>query len=129
VRAGLAVAVVVFVGCGGGGEPAPRPSETPGTPAERPEPSDRQQIADLFEARAAALEARDPRAYAATGRRRDREHVRGARRLPLRDVTLVPTDIRVAGDRARVRVESSYRIAGVRGTFEADYRARVTPHA
>jgi hypothetical protein len=125
VRAGLAVAVVVFVGCGGGGEPAPRPSETPGTPAERPEPSDRQQIADLFEARAAALEARDPRAYAATGRRRDREHVRRARRLPLRDVTLVPTDIRVAGDRARVRVESGYRIAGVRGTFEADYRARV----
>lgn len=125
MRARLAVAVVVFVGCGGGGEPAPRPSETPGTPAERPEPSDRQQIADLFEARAAALEAKDPRAYAATGRRRDREHVRRARRLRLRDVTLVPTDIRVAGDRARVRVESGYRIAGVRGTFEADYRARV----
>ena len=125
MRARLAVAVVVFVGCGGGGEPAPRPSETPGTPAERAEPSDRQQIADLFEARAAALEARDPRAYAATGRRRDREHVRLARRMRLRDVTLVPTDIRVAGDRARVRVESGYRIAGVGGTFEADYRARV----
>lgn len=125
MRAWLAAALVVFAGCGGGGGPAPGPSETPGTPAERPEPSDRQEIADLFEARAAALEARNPRAYAATGRRRDREHVRRARRLRLRDVTLVPTDIRVAGDRARVRVESGYRIAGVRGTFEADYRARV----
>jgi hypothetical protein len=130
-RAGVAAGLVglaLVAGCGGGREPAPRPTETPGTPAERPEPSDEQQIADLFEARAAALEDGDRRAYAATAtaaqRRRDRQHARRARRLRLRDVTLEAANVRVSGDQARVRVEVSYGIAGVRGAFASEHRVR-----
>jgi hypothetical protein len=116
------VALALVAGCGGG-NPAPRPTATPGTPAERPEPSAEQQIEELFDAQAAALEGGDRRAYVATGGRR--EHVRRARRLRLRDVTLDATDISVSGDRGRVRVKSSYGIAGVRGSYEGEHRARV----
>jgi hypothetical protein len=115
-------ALAVVAGCGGG-DPAPRPTATSGTPAERPQPSDEQQIEELFDTRAAALEAGDRRAYVATGGRR--EHIRRARRLRLRDVTLDAADITVSSDRARLRVRSSYGIAGVRWSFDGEHRARV----
>lgn len=113
-----------MAGCGGGDDPSPRSQAPPGSPAERPEPSAEQQIADLFEERAAALEAGDAGAYAATGRPRDRAVARRARRLRLRDVELEATNISVSGDRARVRVAARYGIAGVRGRFEATQRVR-----
>lgn len=118
-----AVLALLVAGCAGGDDPAPRPTETPGTPAERPEPSDEEQIEEVFDARAAALEAGDRRAYVATGG--GREHVRRARRLRLRDVVLDPADIRVFGDRARLRLRSSYGVEGVRGAFATEERARL----
>jgi hypothetical protein len=133
VRRDLAAATLVglalLAGCGGGSDPAPRPTETPGSPAERPEPTDDQQIAELFEKRAAALEAGDRRAYLATStgaqRRRDRAAGRQARRLRLTGVTHVPTRVRVSGDRARAHLSSAYGIAGVRGKFESEQRVRL----
>lgn len=115
---------MAVAGCGGGDDPSPRSQAPPGSPAERPQPSAEQQIADLFEERAAALEAGDAGAYAATGRPRDRAVARRARRLRLRDVELEATNISVSGDRARVRVAARYGIAGVRGRFEATQRVR-----
>jgi hypothetical protein len=118
------IVLAVAAGCGGGeAPPAPHPTTTPGTPAERPEPSDEEQIAALFDERAAALEAGDLRAYVATGGRGI--EVRRARRLRLRDVTLEARNIRVSGDRARVRVEGGYAFEGLRGSFETRERARV----
>ena len=60
-------ALALLAGCGG--DSAPRPTATPGTPAERPEPSQEEQVRMLLDDRAAALEAGDARAYAATGAR------------------------------------------------------------
>jgi hypothetical protein len=124
----VVAALALVAGCGGGDAPAPRPTETPGTPAERPEPTDQEQIAELLSDRAAALEAGDGRAYAqtATGpqRRRDRADARRARRLRIRAVTLEPGDVTVSGDRATAQVRAGYSIAGVRGTFESERRVR-----
>jgi len=78
-------------------------------------------VVTLLERRAAALGARDVRAYAATGtgiqRRRDRRIANRARRLPLRGVTLRASAVTVAGETARARVALSYRLRGVPGTF------------
>jgi hypothetical protein len=122
------VALVLVAGCGGGGDPAPRPTETPGTPAARPEPSDQEQIRRLLDDRAAALEAGDVRAYAATAagaqRRRDRADARRARRLRVREVVFSADRVDVSGDRATARVSSEYAIEGVRGTFDVERRVR-----
>jgi hypothetical protein len=122
------VALVLVAGCGGGGDPAPRPTETPGTPAARPEPSDQEQIRTLLDDRAAALEAGDVRAYAATAaaaqRRRDRADARRARRLRVREVVFSADRVDVSGDRATARVSSEYAIEGVRGTFDVERRVR-----
>ena len=135
-RSRRAVALVALgcVGGGGGrGDPTPTPTETPGSPAERPEPTDEEQITELLSDRAAALEAGRPRAYAATAtgaqRRRDRAHARRASRLRFREVTLETDDVTVSGDRATMRVATGYAIEGVRGTFsfERRMRARRTP--
>ena len=124
------VALSLIVGCGGGSDRAPRPTETPGTPAERPEPSDEEQIRTLLDDRAAALEAGDARAYAATAtgaqRRRDRADARRARRLRVREVAFSADGVDVSGDRATARVSATYAIAGVRGTFEVERRLRAT---
>jgi hypothetical protein len=121
------VALALIAGCGGG-DPAPRPTETPGTPAERPEPSDEEQVRTLLDDRAAALEAGDVRAYAATAagaqRRRDRADARRARRLRFREVAFSADRVDVSGDRATARVSATYAIAGVRGTFEVERRLR-----
>jgi hypothetical protein len=122
------VALVLVAGCAGGGDPAPRPTETPGTPAARPEPSDQEQIRTLLDDRAAALEAGDVRAYAATAagaqRRRDRADARRARRLRVREVVFSADRVDVSGDRATARVSSEYAIEGVRGTFDVERRVR-----
>lgn len=124
VAAALAIALVA--GCGGGSDSQPRPAQTPGSPAERPGPSDEAQIADLVRDRAAALEAGDARAYAATAtgaqRRRDRAAARRAARLALTGVTLVARRVELSGDRATASVSTEYGIRGVRGTFRSDRR-------
>ena len=129
MRTALAVVACALVaGCGGGDDPAPRPTETPGTPAERPEPSQQEQVRTLLDDRAVALEDGDPRAYAATAtgaqRRRDRADARRARRLRLRKVAMSADRVDVSGDRATVQVSATYAIAGVRGTFEIERRVR-----
>jgi hypothetical protein len=125
LAAGLVVLALV-AGCGGGDEPRPQPTETPGSPAERPEPSDEAQIADLVRDRAAALEAGDRRAYVATAtgaqRRRDRVAVRRAARQPLTDVTLDAGRVRVSGTNATSSVATAYGIAGIQGTFRSARR-------
>jgi hypothetical protein len=121
------LALILVAGCGGG-DRSPRPTETPGTPAERPGPSDVQQITDLLDERGAALEAGERRAYVATAtgaqRRRDRIDARRARHLRFREVTLEADSVDVSGDRATVRVAAGYAIEGVRGTFEFERRLR-----
>ena len=116
------VALALLAGCGD--DPAPTPTPTPGSPAERPEPSPEEQVRRLLDDRAAALEAGDVRAYAATGTRRDRADVRRARPLRLRKVTMSADRVEVSGDRATVQVSSTYAIAGVRGSFEVERRLR-----
>ena len=119
-------ALLVVVGACGGGEPALRPTATPGSPVERAEPTAEEQIAAVLDARAAALEAGRPQAYAATAagalRRSDRVHARRARRLRLRDVFLTARDIEVRGRRATARVTTLYSLAGVRGEFRVKRR-------
>ena len=124
MRRAAALVALAVAGCGGGDDPPPRSQDSKGSPAERPEPSAEQQIVDLFEERAAALEAGDARAYAATGRPKDRAVARRARRLRLEDFELEATNISVSGDRARVRVVARYGIEGVRGQFETTQRLR-----
>jgi hypothetical protein len=127
-KAPALVALALIAGCGGGDDPAPRPTETPGTPAERPLPSHEEQVRTLLDDRAVALEAGDARAYAATAtgaqRRRDRADARRARRLRLRKVELSADRVDVSGDRAAARVSATYAIGGVRGTFGVERRLR-----
>ena len=131
-RAGAFAALAVMAGCGGGDVATPRPAATPTPTVERtlePAPSDEQQIEALLHDRAAALEAGDRQAYAATAtgrqRRRDRDSAARAARLRLRDVTLEARRIRVDGDRAAVRVTLAYGIGGVRGSFQSTRRVGV----
>jgi len=125
-RRTVVAVVVLLAGCGGGDEPAPRPAAAPAAPVERVEPTAEEQIAALLEQRAAALEAGDARAYAATataGRRRaDRVHARRAARLRPSDVELVPLKVDVQGDRATARVVTSYALAGVHSGFQVERR-------
>jgi hypothetical protein len=114
------LALAILAGCGG--DAAPQPAPTPGTPAERPGPSEEEQVRMLLDERAAALEAGDVRAYAATGG--DRADARRAKRLRLRKVVMTADRVDVSGDRATARVSATYAIAGVRGTFEVERRVR-----
>jgi hypothetical protein len=120
----------VLAGCGGGDRPS-APAEPPGTPAERvggarTEPSDTERLRALLDARAAALEAGDGDAYAATSalvrRRRDREHARRAGRVRLRDVEYELADADIDGARASLRVTASYELEGVRSVFRSTRR-------
>lgn len=124
-RAAAAALTIFICGCGGS-DPAPRPTASPGAPAERAAPTPEQEIATLLTNRAAALEAGDARAYAATAvaaqRRRDRVHGRRAARLRLRDVELTPRDVDADGNRATASVVTSYSFAGVRGEFQVRRR-------
>jgi hypothetical protein len=124
-RAAAAALTIVICGCGGG-DPAPRPTATPGTPAERAEPTAAELIAALLEERAAALEAANPRAYAATAtaaqRRRDLVHARRAARLELRTVQLSASSVDTRANRATARVLTSYSFRGVRGEFQVRRR-------
>jgi predicted small lipoprotein YifL len=125
-RALALVAVLALAGCGERGTadpPRPRPPAPPGdqradTVQQGAEESDA--IASLLARRAAALQAGDARALAATSayvtqRVADRRAARRARRLPLRDVAYEVEEEERTADRARIRVRSSYRIAGVSG--------------
>ncbi len=119
------VAALGLIGCGERGRDAPEP---PPAPAADPEPGAVEQgaearpdpIAALLARRAAALEAGDARALAATSatssqRAADRRAARRARRLPLRDVAYVVEEQERSAGRARIRVRSGYRVAGVSG--------------
>lgn len=121
-----ALIVVMAAGCGGSGDPGPRPTATPAAPVERAEPSAAELIAALLQERAAALEAGDARAYAATAtaaqRRRDRLHARRAAGLNLRDVELTARSVDTRGNRATARVLTTYSFAGVRGEFQVRRR-------
>jgi hypothetical protein len=76
--------------------------------------------------RARALQAGQPRAYAATAtgpqRLRDREAARNAGSLRLRDVQLAVDSADVSGRNATLKVRSTYGIRGVRGSFAAARR-------
>jgi hypothetical protein len=124
VRGAPALAALALLG--GCGDSEPRRSATPGTPAQRPEPTDEELIAELLGDRAAALEAGAGYAGTATGaqRRRDRADARRARRLRIREVTLEPRDVEVSGDRATAEVAAGYAIEGIRGTFEYERELR-----
>jgi hypothetical protein len=121
-------ALVATAGCGTG-DGAPRPSPSATASAERgapAEPTHEALVEDLLRRRAAALEAGDPRAYAATSigpqRRRDRIAARRAAALRLRDAELEPIRIEVDGDRAVARTDAAYGIAGIRGVFHSRRR-------
>ena len=124
------VLLVCLAGCGGGGDEVtePRATATPGSPAERSEPSPAEQIRTVLDKRGAALEDGKAKAYAATGagaqRRADRVHGRRARRLRLRKVSLMAQNIEVRGRRATARVTTLYSLAGVRGQFRVNRRVR-----
>jgi hypothetical protein len=133
VRGWVVVALVLttLAGCGGGSDREPRPEAAPGTPAQRVEgarvePTPAVQIGSLLRERAAALEAGNVAAYAATGvgaqRARDRRAARRAGRLELRDVELVPVSVDVDGRRATIRVDARFEYAGVRSTFHSQRR-------
>jgi hypothetical protein len=100
-------ALVCAVGCGGAKRPAATPTPTPSerTAGARP-PSDADQLRELLDSRAAALQGGDPAAYAATAtgaqRGRDRRAARRARPLHLRGVTLSADRSDIAGSTARL---------------------------
>jgi hypothetical protein len=128
-RSATAAALALLLwgsGCGGakGPPPAPTPTNTPSerTAGARP-PSDAEQLRELLDRRAGALQRGDPAAYAATAtgaqRRRDRRAARRARPLHLRGVTLSVERSDVAGNTARVRVRARYGLRSIAGRFEA----------
>jgi hypothetical protein len=134
--ASLTLALILCAaGCGGAHAPRSAPTPT-GTPSERSAgarpPSDADQVRELLDRRAAALELGDAAAYAATAigaqRRRDRQAARRARPLGLHAVTLSAERFAIAGDNARVRMRVRYGLRGIAGRFEAirDVTARRT---
>jgi hypothetical protein len=120
----LALALAL-AGCGDGGASKSGGSPARGTDPPRA-PSAERELQRLLDRRAAALEAHRAAAYAATAtgpqRAEDRAAARNARELELRDVRFTADDIAVDGDRAVLRVRAGYRVAGVRGRFEAERR-------
>jgi hypothetical protein len=128
VRRALAplLAAGLLGGCGGGGGPSrpdPTPTATPaakeaGTPARQ---GDATAIEALLRRRSQALEDGNARAYAATAtgpqRLRDREAARNAAPLRLRDVELTVESADVSGRRAKLKVRSTYRVRGIRGSY------------
>jgi hypothetical protein len=128
-EAGPLAAILVaalLAGCGGPSTPEAAPS--PASPAARPadREGDATALERLLARRSRALQAGNPRAYAATatGPQRivDREAVRNAAPLRLRDVELAVDSADVSGRRARLQVRSIYGIRGVRGTFASARR-------
>lgn len=134
-RAGQAAPAVValallLAGCGGSASPdGSGGSPARGTDAPRP-PAAEDQLQRLLDRRARALAARRPAAYAATAtgpqRAEDLATARNARALRLRDVRLSAAGVEVDGDRAVLSVRAGYRLAGVRGRFEAERRMQAT---
>jgi hypothetical protein len=121
------LALILFAaGCGGAKRPPSTPTPTP-TPSERTAgarpPSAADQLRELLDRRAAALQRGDPAAYAATAtgaqRRRDRQAARRARPLHLRGVTLSVERSEVEGNTTLLRVRARYALGGVAGRFEA----------
>jgi hypothetical protein len=124
VRRSCAVALAALcalAGCSGDKGPDGTPAQGTRKPAT---PTAEDRLAALLGRRAQALQAGSPRRYAATAtgpqRAEDRREAANARELDLRDVTLKPTEVDVADDRAVLRVRSAYGIEGVRGRFEAE---------
>jgi hypothetical protein len=125
------LAAAALAGCGGGGSDEPRAPGRDAAPVHRargaPPPSDADAVRALLARRAAALERGDAAAYAATAtgsaqRRRDRAAARRAGPLHPREIALTAERIDLVGDRAELRVRSSYGIRGIAGTFSAGRR-------
>jgi hypothetical protein len=126
-----AFVALVLAGCGGGDETAPKADGQPEEPVQRSDGAavrltDADRLRMLMNERAAALEAGDVADYSKTAigaqRRRDRRAARRATQLPLRDVTLDAEVIDDDGDRATLRVDEAYSVAGVRSSFRSTYR-------
>ena len=131
MRGGVGALVVcaVLAGCGGssGSASTPTPSPPPrATFTPVPKEGDLQQLDALLTRRAHALAASHPRAYVATAsgpqRDLDRETVRNARGLGLRDVQMQIESSDLAGRTATVRAHAVYGVRGIRGRFATQRR-------
>ena len=141
---------VLAVGCGEGPAREPSAKRSP-TPVIEPRPGagvaagasgrtsirlrgadmaiEQAAIGALLEARADALGAGRPPAYAATAagarRRSDAADARRARALGVRAVRIVAVGVRVRGRRATASTRVSYRLAGVAGRWTYGQRLRL----
>jgi hypothetical protein len=97
-----------------------------GTPAAPARKGDATALEALLRRRARALETGNAKAYAATAigpqRLRDFEAARNAAPLRLRDLALTVDSSDIRGRRATLRVHSTYRVSGIRGSFSAARR-------
>jgi hypothetical protein len=121
--AAVLAAALLITACGGGsgGDPKPASKKTASTRApaakKKEPPSDTDQLNDLLENRANALEVGDIRGFVATATgaqvARDRRAAANAKVLPLTSVDLTAGGTEVDGDRATMRVDMIYRFDGV----------------
>jgi hypothetical protein len=130
--AAAALLALAIAGCGGPSQPSAAPSpaspvrKEAGTPAAPARKGDATALDALLRRRARALETGNAKAYAATAtgpqRLRDFEAARNAAPLRLRDVALTVDSNNIRGRRATLRVHSTYRVSGIRGSFSAARR-------
>jgi hypothetical protein len=133
VRLALAaVLALALAGCGGPSQPSAASSpasparKEAGTAAAPARKGDATALDALLRRRARALQTGNAKAYAATAtgpqRLRDFEAARNAAPLRLRDVGLAVDASDIRGRRATLRVHSTYRVSGIRGSFSAARR-------
>ena len=122
------LAALALGGCGGGDGDGKEPAEkdrqelldSVDTRPRDVDDSD-EQIKRLLADRAAALEARDAEALAATAaggqRKRDRQALANLKALPLGDVALEPADVQVSDTKATMRAGMAYKVKGAARPF------------
>jgi hypothetical protein len=126
---------LLAAGCGGGdSKPAPKAETTESLleridsrPAKVTGADD--EIGQLLDERARALERGEIAAYAATAMgaqpARDRRAATRTAQLQLSRVRLVPGEMQTRGDRARVSVRMSYSVSGMRRPFRTPRRVEL----
>ena len=133
-----AAAALLIAACGGSATPAPthrqtKPASVAAEPAATRAPDEADQLAQLIAARAAALEAGDPKRYAATAvgaqAGRDRRAAANAKRLPLARVEMHAVRTAVRGQRATLRVHMTYAFEGIDTEFVKTSRMRAVKTA